>query len=96
MLNAFDLASRLAKGVPASLDIVAHSRGGLVVRWLCEGFRHPSLRCNAVLVGSPLAGTSLAAPARARAVMDFLAASVKRSALFPRWAGGSSSLWRAR
>ncbi len=73
MLNAFDLASRLALGVPASLDIVAHSRGGLVVRWFCEGFRHPDLRCRAILVGSPLAGTSLAAPARARAVMDFLA-----------------------
>lgn len=73
MLNAFDLASRLALGVPESLDIVAHSRGGLVMRWFCEGFRHPSLRCHAILVGSPLAGTSLAAPARARAVMDFLA-----------------------
>ena len=73
MLNAFDLASRLALGVPGSLDIVAHSRGGLVMRWFCEGFRHPSLRCHAILVGSPLAGTSLAAPARAGAVMDFLA-----------------------
>jgi hypothetical protein len=73
MLNAFDLASRLALGVPESLDIVAHSRGGLVMRWFCEGFRYPSLRCHAILVGSPLAGTSLAAPARARAVMDFLA-----------------------
>lgn len=73
LLNAFDLASRLALGVPASLDIVAHSRGGLVVRWFCEALRHPSLRCRAILVGAPLAGTSLAAPARARAVMDFLA-----------------------
>jgi hypothetical protein len=72
-LNAFDLASRLALGVPGSLDIVAHSRGGLVVRWFCEAFRHPNLRCHAILVGSPLAGTSLAAPARARGVMDFLA-----------------------
>jgi hypothetical protein len=73
MLNAFDLASRLALGVPASLDLVAHSRGGLVVRWFCEGFRQSALTCRAVLVGAPLAGTSLAAPARAKAVMDFLA-----------------------
>ena len=73
MLNAFDLASRLAGGLPASLDIVAHSRGGLVARWFCEGFRHPDLKCRAILVGSPLAGTSLASPARVRAVMDFLA-----------------------
>lgn len=73
MLNAFDLASRLAQGVPASLDLIAHSRGGLVVRWFCEGFRQSSLSCRAILVGAPLAGTSIAAPARARAVMDFLA-----------------------
>lgn len=73
MLNAFDLASRLALGVPASLDLIAHSRGGLVVRWFCEGFRQSSLTCRAMMVGVPLAGTSIASPARARAVMDFLA-----------------------
>ncbi len=72
-LNAFDLASRFANGLPASIDIVSHSRGGLVVRWLCEGFRHPDIRYRALLVGSPLAGTSLASPARAKAVMDLLA-----------------------
>ena len=73
MLNAFDLASRFSLGVPKSLHLIAHSRGGLVVRWFCEGFRHPAMNCHAILVGSPLAGTSLAALARARAVMDFLA-----------------------
>ena len=73
MVNAFDLAARLAHGLPASLDIITHSRGGLVTRWFAEGFRHPGLPVRAVLVGAPLAGTSLASPARVRAVMDFLA-----------------------
>lgn len=71
-LNAFDLASRFASGMPAAIDLIAHSRGGLVVRWLCEGFRHPDVKYRAVLVGAPLAGTSIASPARAKAVMDML------------------------
>lgn len=73
MINAFDLASRLMHGQPSRLHIIAHSRGGLVARWFCEGFRPPGLKCHALLVGSPLVGTSLASPARARAAMDFLA-----------------------
>ena len=73
MLDAFDLAARFAAGVPASLDLVAHGRGGLVARWFCEGFRHPAVPCRAILVGAPLAGTSLASPARVKATMDFLA-----------------------
>ena len=87
-LNAFDLASRLSIGVPASVDLIAHSRGGLVVRWFCEAFRHPSLRCRAILVGSPLAGTSLAAPARAKAAMDFLANAGEALSLVSGLGGG--------
>ncbi len=72
MLNAFDLAAKFAGGTPATLDVIAHSRGGLVARWFCEGFRQAQTRCRVIMVGAPLAGTSLAAPARIKAVMDFL------------------------
>ena len=72
MLNAFDLAAKLAHGAPKTLDVIAHSRGGLVARWFCEGFRQEQTSCRVIMVGSPLAGTSLAAPARIKAVMDFL------------------------
>jgi len=72
MLNAFDLATKFAHGTPKTLDVIAHSRGGLVARWFCEGFRQEQTRCRVIMVGAPLAGTSLAAPARIKAVMDFL------------------------
>ena len=72
MLNAFDLAAKFAHGTPTTLDVIAHSRGGLVARWFCEGFRQEQTRCRVIMVGAPLAGTSLAAPARIKAVMDFL------------------------
>lgn len=72
MLNAFDLAAKFAHGTPKTLDVVAHSRGGLVARWFCEGFRQEQTSCRVIMVGSPLAGTNLAAPARIKAVMDFL------------------------
>ncbi|MCC6406954.1 MAG: hypothetical protein IT453_07300 [Planctomycetes bacterium] len=72
MLNAFEL-SRLMRGVQAEVCVVAHSRGGLVTRWWLEGFggAEDGPR-KAVLVGSPLAGTSLASPARIRESMDLL------------------------
>jgi hypothetical protein len=73
ILNAVDLAMSLpapgsAKG---EIHLVAHSRGGLVVRWAIDVLR-PDLRAKAVLVAAPLNGTSLASPARARAVMNGL------------------------
>lgn len=70
-LNAFDLAS-LFKAAPASVDVVCHSRGGLVTRWWFEGFADPRTKLRAILVGSPLAGTSLAAPSRLRASLNLL------------------------
>lgn len=71
VLNAFDLA-RALRGASGPLDIIAHSRGGLVTRWYLEGLGAPTVGpTRAVLVGSPLAGTSLAAPPRLK---DSLAA----------------------
>ena len=55
----------------ATLDVVAHSRGGLVVAWWLRN--GPRKVGNVVLVGSPLAGTSLASPARLRQALDMLA-----------------------
>lgn len=72
ILNAFDL-SRLLQGISGPLDVIAHSRGGLVARWAIEGFgmggKGP---VSAVLVGCPIAGTSLASPPRLRASLSLL------------------------
>lgn len=72
VLNAFDLA-RLLQGIEGPLDVIAHSRGGLVTRWAIEGFglgRATPLR--GVLVGCPINGTSLAAPPRLRSSLSLL------------------------
>jgi hypothetical protein len=68
-INAFDLVQRL-RPAPAALDIICHGRGGLVARWLCEGYSEPSVKRRVVFVGSPLTGTSLAAAARLRSTLD--------------------------
>ena len=66
IVNALELGRFFA--MPADrIDVIAHSRGGLVVRWWLEGFGKslslkPLAPVRAVLVGSPLNGTSLAAP----------------------------------
>lgn len=66
VLNALELA-RLFESSTADIDIISHSRGGLVTRWFLEVFDRPSRkRRRAVLVGAPLGGTSLAAPDRIR------------------------------
>ena len=70
MLNALDLA-RLFAGVTAPVDMVCHSRGGLVARWWLEAFRGASEGPRrAVFVSSPLGGTSLAAPPNIRRAMN--------------------------
>jgi hypothetical protein len=62
MLNARALALALG-GTRASIDVVCHSRGGLVTRWWMEAFdRGDPADRRVVFVGSPLAGTGLAAP----------------------------------
>jgi pimeloyl-ACP methyl ester carboxylesterase len=71
IMNAFDLAA-LLRPTPAALDIICHSRGGLVARWLCEAYCDPALKRRVVFVGAPLAGTSLAAAPRLRSTLDLL------------------------
>lgn len=71
MLNAFDLAA-LLRPAPASLDVICHSRGGLVARWFCEGFAEPALVRRVLFVASPLVGTSLAAAPKLRSTIDLL------------------------
>ena len=72
VMNAFDLARLLAKA-KGPLDVIAHSRGGLVARWSLEGYGLGSTGPNrAVLVGSPLNGTSLASPPRLRNALSLL------------------------
>jgi hypothetical protein len=70
-LNALALGDALAD-CKAELDFVGHSRGGLVISWLLR--IAPTLRARqALFVGSPLAGTSLAAPDKLRQALDTLA-----------------------
>jgi pimeloyl-ACP methyl ester carboxylesterase len=72
VLNAVDL-SRLFQGFDKEIDVICHSRGGLVARWWLEALDHPTnVRRRVVLVGSPLAGTSLAAPDKLRNGIDLL------------------------
>lgn len=72
VINAIYLARRFAES-KAELDIVCHSRGGLVVRWLCEQLdRVPGRRCRVVFVGCPFQGTSLADPQSLRRGLTLL------------------------
>jgi hypothetical protein len=68
--NAVDLAGELAN-IQGDIDVVCHSRGGLVVSWLLRLAVVPVRRV--VFVGSPLTGTSLASPYQLRAALDMLA-----------------------
>lgn len=69
-LNALKLTRALG-GTRAEIDVLCHSRGGLVASWaLCM---NPMPFRQVVFVGSPLMGTSLAAPNRLRAALDVLA-----------------------
>jgi hypothetical protein len=70
MLNALDLARRFA-GTRADVDVICHSRGGLVTRWWLEAFDRPAGKRRAILVGAPLEGTSLAAPPRIRRLLSW-------------------------
>src|SRR5439155_5822381 len=72
VLNALDLA-RLFATSNADVDVVCHSRGGLVTRWWLEALDPNAKRTTRVVfVGSPLNGTSLAAPNRLRRAMNLL------------------------
>ena len=66
VLNAIDL-TRLFADVPTPVDVICHSRGGLVVRWWLEAFGGAKIGPRPVVfVASPLGGTSLASPAKLR------------------------------
>lgn len=73
VLNALDLARRLA-GTTGDLDVIAHSRGGLVAQWWLEVFGDTLAGANvrAVFAGSPLLGTSLAAPNRIQPLLSVM------------------------
>jgi pimeloyl-ACP methyl ester carboxylesterase len=70
ILNALDL-DRALGDYPGEIDVVCHSRGGLVVAWWLRLAKRNVRRV--IFVGSPLEGTSLAAPARIKATLDYLA-----------------------
>src|SRR5258708_7386402 len=64
---------RMLKGSEADVDVISHSRGGLVTRWWFETYdTRTKGKSRAVLVGSPLAGTSLASAPRLRAGINLL------------------------
>ena len=72
ILNALDLA-RLFASSGAQVDIVCHSRGGLVVRWWLEVLNTAGTATRRVVfVGSPLQGTSLASPLRLRTALNLM------------------------
>jgi hypothetical protein len=73
IINARTL-SLLFRNTNARVDVVSHSRGGLVTRWWLEAFdRAPPDSRRAVFVGAPLAGTGLAAPPNIRQSLSLLA-----------------------
>lgn len=73
LLNAHELHKTLRQATEAQIDIICHSRGGLVTRAWLEGLDggDPQKR-RAVFVGSTLAGTSLASPHRLRSCISCL------------------------
>lgn len=73
MINAREIFKAF-RDSRADVHIICHSRGGLVARsWLESMDALAPTKRKVVFVGSPLAGTSLAAPPNLRAVVDLLA-----------------------
>jgi hypothetical protein len=71
-LNGTELA-RLFDGCVAQIDVICHSRGGLVVRWWLDVLRPGRTKTRVVYVASPLAGTGLASPPRLTETLHYLA-----------------------
>jgi pimeloyl-ACP methyl ester carboxylesterase len=74
VINALELGRFLA-GSSGQIDVIAHSRGGLIVRWWLEAFGKslvlsPDTPVRVVFAGSPLHGTSLAAPDKLQHAMS--------------------------
>lgn len=62
VLNALELGRAFGNS-SGELRVIAHSRGGLIVRWWLEAFGAAlTAETRVVFAGSPLYGTSLAAP----------------------------------
>lgn len=74
-LNALDLAQQMGP-TAGELDIIAHSRGGLVVQWWLEVLGAPLEAARALprafFAGSPLRGTSAAAPDKIHALVNLI------------------------
>lgn len=70
-VNSIELARYFARS-RAEVDVVCHSRGGLVARWWAEYLDHPDRYRRVVLVGCPLNGTSLADPSSLREGLNLL------------------------
>ena len=73
MINALDLSKALEPYGDRAVDIVCHSRGGLVSSWWMHLVDQRQRKRRCVFVGSPLQGTSLANPARLRESLNLLA-----------------------
>lgn len=76
MVNAFRLAALLRTNPdkrPKQIDIICHSRGGVVARWFTEGFADQGVKYRVAFVACPLGGTSLASASHLRAGSDLLA-----------------------
>lgn len=59
-------------GPDVEIDVLSHSQGGLVVRYWLELFARERLpHCRSVFVAGTLMGTSLAAPPRLRAALNY-------------------------
>jgi len=71
-LNASELA-RCFDGCAAKIDVICHSRGGLVVRWWLDVLRPGRAGTRVVYVAVPLAGTGLASPPRLTETLNYLA-----------------------
>jgi pimeloyl-ACP methyl ester carboxylesterase len=69
-INALDLEMALV-GVTGPIDVICHSRGGLVVGWWLRNAERTVE--NVIFVGAPLTGTSLASPANLRSALQGLA-----------------------
>ena len=73
LINAVELSRLFAATNAERLDVISHSRGGLVTRWWCEVLdQKPRKRRRVVFVGCPLQGTSLADPESVRNGLNLL------------------------
>ena len=89
----YEVAELLLKSgaEPKQINIVCHSRGGLVARWYCEAFASQKTLRKVVFVGSPLAGTSLAAAPRIRSTLEYFSNLAALGAKVLGWLPGAIS-----